>query len=89
MARRPRTPAPDRAAGRRRWLRWQDRERAGRGSGRFEYDTGTLNRLIAGDWLEHRPDHDPTPAEIDRAVSDLLLHGDPLPKKKTPTTLVR
>jgi hypothetical protein len=73
--------ADRRAAGLARWRRWAARERAGRGSGRFEYDRGTLNRLIAAGWLEYRPDHAPTPDEIDRAVSDFLLHGD-LPKKK-------
>ena len=69
-----------RADGRTRWHRWAVRRRAGRATGRFEYDAASLARLIVAGWL---PRSDTYSSEaIGRAVTDLIAHGD-LPRKIT------
>jgi hypothetical protein len=69
-----------RAAGRERWHRWAARRRAGRATGRFEYDAASLARLIVAGWLPRLDTY--SPEAIGRAVADLIAHGD-LPRKPT------
>jgi len=69
-----------RAAGRTRWHRWAARRRAGRATGRFEYDGAALGKLILAGWLPRSDTY--SPEAIGRAVTDLIAHGD-LPRKIT------
>ena len=69
-----------RTTGRVRWHRWAARRRAGRATGRFEYDAASLARLIVAGWLPRSDTY--SPEAIGRAVTDLIARGD-LPRKIT------
>jgi hypothetical protein len=63
------------ANGRKRWLRWRARERAGIAVVRVQYNAQALSRLILAGFLPNKDTF--TEEEISRAISDLIQHDLP------------